>query len=583
MFIDLREVGKVLSSASKEKIQAAIDALTALINMAEAKSTEVAHAFLEAVQLSFSDRQEEVRDALRAKYGTGPNTWVYLIDCYDDFAIYTIEQDTSLVPSDRKTYQVSYSILDGAVTLGAPFEVERVVSYVPVMTQESAVNEAAKPPTRTENGKVFSKGDFAYTPSDAPMSWKLRLAAEPGAGPDSAMVGAACAALGPGFRGQKVEIPEADVAAVKAAVRAAWKKANPDKKPTDMPAGIKESEATESADVELTGDLVPLVEAKAIKDGAARVRVIAPGWGSSGWYSPQVLQDSAPAFKDVPIFWDHPTTTEEATRPERSLRDLAGKLIGTPTYEANGPVGAGLYADVQIFKPFQEHLQELAPHVGMSIRASGQAKQGEAEGRKGPIIEKIVAARSVDVVTSPGAGGRILQSFQEAARGGHHIDQSESKGDIAVNEQEIQALREARTVAELEATRLREANATLLAENTRLKEANLLAEAKRFVVETLGQVKGLPELTRDRLVESLSTRPMVKDGQLDRDGFAHQINDDARREMSYLEAVMGTGRIRGMGSVDGGNSIQQDQTQLAESFKRLGLSDGAVKIAVAGR
>lgn len=95
--------------------------------------------------------------------------------------------------------------------------------------------------TKTEDGRSFPVSDYAYVPdSEKPSTWKLRLTSTPGADPDPRIVGAAIAALGKGFRGNKVEIPAADMAAVKAKVRAAWKKANPDKDTEEMPSVIKE-------------------------------------------------------------------------------------------------------------------------------------------------------------------------------------------------------------------------------------------------------------------------------------------------------------------------------------------------------
>jgi hypothetical protein len=82
----------------------------------------------------------------------------------------------------------------------------------------------------------FPASDYAYVPDPAkPSTWKLRLTKTPGGTPDAGIVGAAIAALGKGFRGQKVDIPAAALAGVKAKVAAAWKKANPDKDPDDMP------------------------------------------------------------------------------------------------------------------------------------------------------------------------------------------------------------------------------------------------------------------------------------------------------------------------------------------------------------
>ncbi len=92
---------------------------------------------------------------------------------------------------------------------------------------------------KTYNGVAFPKSDFAYAPDDVPSNWKLRLTATPGGAPDAAIVGAAVAALGKGFRGKKVQIPAEALAGVKAKVRAAWKAANEGKDIAEMPAILK--------------------------------------------------------------------------------------------------------------------------------------------------------------------------------------------------------------------------------------------------------------------------------------------------------------------------------------------------------
>lgn len=93
--------------------------------------------------------------------------------------------------------------------------------------------------SKTEDGKDFPASDYAYVPDpDKPSTWKLRLTSTPGGDPDPGIVGAAAAALGKGFRGNKVQIPDADLPKVKAKVRAAWSKANPGKEEDDMPEAI---------------------------------------------------------------------------------------------------------------------------------------------------------------------------------------------------------------------------------------------------------------------------------------------------------------------------------------------------------
>ncbi len=83
--------------------------------------------------------------------------------------------------------------------------------------------------TKTEGDETLSASAFAYVPDPKkPSTWKLRI-------DDAQHVGAAIAALGKGFRGQKVDIPAEDLAAVKKKVRAAWLKHNPDKTEADLP------------------------------------------------------------------------------------------------------------------------------------------------------------------------------------------------------------------------------------------------------------------------------------------------------------------------------------------------------------
>lgn len=117
--------------------------------------------------------------------------------------------------------------------------------HQPGSDKEYDDDEMEKAETKSEGGKKFRSSDYAYVPDPKkPSTWKLRLTNTPGGAPDSGIVGAAAAALGPGFRGQKVQIPSADRAKVKAKVRAAWKKANPDKDPEEMPEALKKEDYT---------------------------------------------------------------------------------------------------------------------------------------------------------------------------------------------------------------------------------------------------------------------------------------------------------------------------------------------------
>lgn len=95
-----------------------------------------------------------------------------------------------------------------------------------------------KAATKREDGEDFPAEAFAYVPDpESPSTWKLRLWDSLDDKVTARQVGMAVAALGVGFRGNKVEIPSADLDKVKARVLAAWRKANPDAE--DVPPVLK--------------------------------------------------------------------------------------------------------------------------------------------------------------------------------------------------------------------------------------------------------------------------------------------------------------------------------------------------------
>ncbi len=127
---------------------------------------------------------------------------------------------------------------------------------------------------------------------------------------------------------------------------------------------------------------------------------------------------------------------------------------------------------------------------------------------------------------------------------------------------------------EQEAKALREENATLKAEMARLRERDLLREAREIVASELAKVSNLPELTRARLTESLSARPAVKDGEIDRTAYGQAIQEAAKAELAYLAGVTGGGRITGMGSTapagDDADAHARVLAGFVEVFRRQG-------------
>lgn len=340
--------------------------------------------------------------------------------------------------------------------------------------------------------------------------------------------------------------------------------------------------ATESEQVELNGDLVPLIEKAVRRDGTVPIVVATPGWGSSGYYSAEVLKRDGPKVftKGLQSYFDHPSLEEEASRPERSVRDLLGVLESDARWQDEGQAGPGLYADLKVFPQHTDSLEAMAPHVGMSLRADGIAPYGEAEGKKGRVVESLVAARSVDCVTAAGRGGAILQLF-EARRG-------RVSGGSQVDENEARTLRETAATAQ---TKLTEAEAKLVrlgdleTQLARMTEGLILRDARSFVAAELAGIQ-LPDMTRARLSESLSANPPVKDGALDLDAYRVRIKENAATELEYLAKVTGAGSGRIVGLGGGGSAVEvtaeEADKQLDQEFKKL-LGESAGAQAAAGR
>jgi hypothetical protein len=100
-----------------------------------------------------------------------------------------------------------------------------------------------------------------------PSTWKLRLWETPEKKVTAPQVGRAVAALGPGgFRGNRVQIPAADLPGVKAKVRRAWKQVHPDAGASDVPSAIKSTEGN-------MPDLKELIESLADMDDEAKAKV----------------------------------------------------------------------------------------------------------------------------------------------------------------------------------------------------------------------------------------------------------------------------------------------------------------------
>lgn len=146
------------------------------------------------------------------------------------------------------------------------------------------------------------------------------------------------------------------------------------------------------------------------------ITLITPGWGSSGYYSPAVLEQAAKdkVFpKGTQMHIDH-----DLSGGVGSVSTLAAVLTEDARWEPNwvdedGTKGR-LVAPNRVFSHKREMLAEMADVIGTSIAAGAEVSWGEAEGQPGKIVEALVPGKTnrVDYVTVAGRGGRISEVLE---------------------------------------------------------------------------------------------------------------------------------------------------------------------------
>ena len=164
---------------------------------------------------------------------------------------------------------------------------------------------------------------------------------------------------------------------------------------------------------QLKPEYTPLTEKAVRGDGTIGVKIIAPGWGSSGYYSPEILQRDIPvAFPaGTHMMWNHDTPTEEAERPEGDLSRLAAVTVSLPRWEEAGAEGPGMYADARVFSGYAEAVDQIAEHIGVSIRGMGTQTTGTADGREGPLVGEITAGKKHRLCYPAGSRGQGVTSI----------------------------------------------------------------------------------------------------------------------------------------------------------------------------
>lgn len=273
--------------------------------------------------------------------------------------------------------------------------------------------------------------------------------------------------------------------------------------------------------------------------GARRnITVIKSGWGSSGYYAPEVLERDIPRIfpTGTQMYLNHPTVKEEKERPERDLRDLVGKVIETPRM-----AGVDSVSVAQVFEHWIPTIDALAQDIGLSIRAFGTTEDGAAGGKNGPIVQSLTEGLSIDYVTKAGAGGQI-GSLIESARG--HTPSWEDQAVTAFN-----AILESAGKAPIAADLLKEMLTQGVPEDDIIFEAMRIGEMDIWKTDELKEAEQFYDLFLERDVSPEERVALAKKGQ------AIPVKDDkgnitgGRFPMANCEdvkaAAMSVGRGKG--------------------------------------
>ncbi len=586
----------------------------------------VAKETKEAIMLSAEDKRGVLQTAVSAIYSQNEEDpvphGVTIEDVYETELIYNV---------NGQSYKASYTLDEaGIVTMGEPVKVVKQTVYKPLESLQTTYSEiiqeagrrnatldaarvkkivalcqellsSEKPDEeevvkatkeaadtlewlkeqammKTEGSHKYPIEAYIHAPNKfKPGSWQLRIWEDPDKKVTKGQLAKVASALSPNGWAQG-KVSKEDIPGIKRALRAAYRKLGVETK--DMPESVSESESRE-----YLNSYVPLTEATFDK-GRATVIVIKPGFNATEdrYYPAEVLKRDFGIFEGQKMYADHPTEEEDKARPERSIRDWVATLSSVTVDEAGVVTGiAEVHEGWLKAKLASLGEKGMLPEMGISINAVGSATKGTIDGKETLVIEKLVAARSVDFVTEPGAGG-IVTFYESDRRNVDLLDLStltEVRPDLiaAIEAKVRNELKMEEGYKAMSEERIKELEGeitTLTTERDTLKEATEKAEKEKIVAEAQIAIKAsvdkaeLPDAAKERLIERFKGAEK-----------AEGIEEAITSEKDYIAKLTEAGKVKGLGGST--PSTEKSKEALVESMKALGLDEESAKVAAAGR
>ena len=269
----------------------------------------------------------------------------------------------------------------------------------------------------------------------------------------------------------------------------------------------------------------------------ARITIISPGQGSSGYYPPETIAEAVELFAPgTHMYLDHATESERAERGVRSLEKLVGVIESAPTLSPSG----ALLADVKIMPQWREFIKEAYPYIGVSIAAEGEI---DTDGN----ITRLTAVESVDFVTKAGRGGKVEAILESALPPNNPTPKEEPVSVITLTESEHKDLLEAaekgskvaqleKQIADLQAELEKEKAKAAVAESEAVaaKESAVRAEAGVILEEAFAGIEA--PVGKTRLLEA------VNPNEFDAETFRVTVTEAAAEYAPSVSPVHGVGK-----------------------------------------
>ena len=247
-----------------------------------------------------------------------------------------------------------------------------------------------------------------------------------------------------------------------------------------------------------------------VKGGTARIRLIRAGQGSSGFYSPELLErcGSAAFPKGTFLYFNHKDPAG------RDIRDAFGATISETSYDAEDQ---SLWADADIFTTHREFISEIAKYADLSIEAAGEK---DDDGNVTEILPNPFNA--VALVPRGGREGKIAE-IMESAEYGSVINNENQRKDAGMTPEDIQKIVEALVAAITpEFAKITEALKPADDQDKEVVQASDVAEALIAA--------NLPKSARTRVYSAVQTGTKLEEAVKAEADYITELREDAQKD-----------------------------------------------------